>query len=67
MLVAISKRLRIKESDRCEAMAQELLKCGVICAVGEDTMDVPGGMLQKSDTPYTKAIKKASEGRSHKC
>ena len=47
------RRLRIKESDRCDAMAQELLKCGVICAVGDDTMEVPGGMLQKSDTPLS--------------
>ena len=35
-----TRRLRIKESDRCACMAEELAKFGVRCAVGEDDMTV---------------------------
>lgn len=33
-----TRRLKIKESDRAQAMYQELLKCGVHIEVGEDTV-----------------------------
>ena len=35
-----TRRLRIKESDRCAAMAAELAKLGARCEIGEDTMEV---------------------------
>ena len=41
-----TRRLRIKESDRGEAMAQELKKCGVTVTVEENRIVVPGGQLQ---------------------
>lgn len=40
-----TRRLKIKESDRAEAMKQELSKCGVNITVEEDTVKVPAGML----------------------
>ncbi len=46
-----TRRLRIKESDRCDAMARELIKCGVTCDIGDDTMEIPGGMLHAPDVP----------------
>lgn len=39
------KRLRLKESDRASAMAQELKKCGVDLILEEDRVTVPGGCL----------------------
>ncbi len=38
-------RLKIKESDRGAAMAQELQKCGVSVALEENRIIVPGGQL----------------------
>lgn len=35
-----TRRLRIKESDRCESMAEELRKFGVSVDIGEDTVSV---------------------------
>ena len=40
-----TKRLRIKESDRGAAMAQELAKCGVKVVVEEDEIMVEGGLV----------------------
>ena len=40
-----TRRLRIKESDRGAAMAEELAKLGVACRVEENTIFVPGGQL----------------------
>ncbi len=42
-----TKRLRIKESDRAEAMAEELKKFGITCLVGENDVVVLQGPLQK--------------------
>jgi len=39
-----TRRLRIKESDRCAAMAEELAKCGVSCEVGRDDVTVRGAL-----------------------
>ena len=44
-------RLKIKESDRGAAMAEELAKMGVRCTVGEDTITIPGGQLQPPAAP----------------
>ena len=44
-------RLKIKESDRGAAMAEELLKMGVLCAVEDDTITVPGGQLKAPEAP----------------
>lgn len=44
-------RLRIKESDRSEAMAQELQKFGVAVDVAEDTVTVHGGVLTPPTVP----------------
>ena len=44
-----TKRLRIKESDRCEAMAEELSKLGVKSEIEENTMKIYGGMLRKPE------------------
>ena len=41
-----TRRLKIKESDRGAAMAEELAKMGVQCTVEEDTITVPGGKLK---------------------
>lgn len=40
-----TRRLRIKESDRVAAMAEELGKCGVRTQIGEDEVTVAGGGL----------------------
>lgn len=42
-----TRRLRIKESDRAEAMRQELKKFGIEVTVGENEVVVHGGRLQK--------------------
>jgi len=44
-------RLKIKETDRGAAMAEELLKMGVPCAVEDDTITVPGGQLKAPEAP----------------
>ena len=44
-------RLKLKESDRGAAMAEELLKMGVPCAVEDDTITVPGGQLRAPEVP----------------
>lgn len=44
-------RLKLKESDRGAAMAEELLKMGVRCAVEDDTITVPGGQLRAPEVP----------------
>lgn len=43
------RRLRIKESDRAQAMAQELLKFGIECEIKENVMIVKKGVLKKPD------------------
>ncbi len=40
-------RLKIKESDRCAAMAAELKKCGVSLVLEENRVLVPGHLLKK--------------------
>lgn len=42
-------RLRIKESDRGEAMAKELLKCGIELLVSENEILVPSGLSAPSE------------------
>ena len=44
-------RLKLKESDRGAAMAEELLKMGVRCAVEDDTITIPGGQLRAPEVP----------------
>ncbi len=44
-------RLKIKESDRGAAMAQELAKFGVACKVEENTVAVSGGGVKKPAVP----------------
>ena len=44
-------RLRIKESDRCAAMAAELAKLGVKCEIGDDTMKVYETALRTPTEP----------------
>ena len=46
-----TRRLRIKESDRAQAMAEELLKFGVECTVFENEVIVPHTDLQKPSVP----------------
>lgn len=46
-----TRRLRIKESDRCACMAKELSKFGVRCDVGEDEMTVFASPLQTPAVP----------------
>ena len=41
------RRLRIKESDRAKAMADELLKFGIKCETGENDMVIEKGELKK--------------------
>ena len=42
-----TRRLRIKESDRAEAMRQELAKCGITVSVGENEVIVHNGTLRE--------------------
>ncbi len=44
-----TKRLKIKESDRCEAMKAELEKFGVRVEIGENSAIVYGGTFKKPD------------------
>ncbi len=44
-------RLKIKESDRAETMAQELSKFGIKVTVEENTVTVHRGTLKRPDTP----------------
>ena len=46
-----TKRLRIKESDRAQAMAEELKKFGVKCLVGENEVIVLQSILRKPEVP----------------
>lgn len=46
-----TKRLRIKESDRGAAMAEELSKLGVSCRVEEDDIFVPAGQMKAPAQP----------------
>lgn len=46
-------RLKIKESDRGAAMAEELLKCGVRLILEENRIIVPGGQLQSPEAPFS--------------
>ena len=48
-----TRRLREKESDRCACMAQELLKFGVLCDVGEDETTVFASPLQTPAAPLS--------------
>ena len=43
------RRLRIKESDRAQAMAQELAKFGVSCTVGENRMRISASGLRRPE------------------
>ena len=44
-------RLRMKESDRCAAMAEELAKFGVRCEMGEDDMTVRTADIRRPEIP----------------
>ena len=46
-----TRRLKMKESDRGAAMAEELAKLGVCCTVEEDTITVPAGQLKAPAQP----------------
>jgi 3-phosphoshikimate 1-carboxyvinyltransferase len=46
-----TRRLRIKESDRGAAMAEELSKLGVSCRVEEDDIFVPAGQMKAPTQP----------------
>ncbi len=48
-----TRRLRIKESDRADAMRQELAKLGVRVTVGENTVTVHGGTLHAPEEPLS--------------
>lgn len=45
-----TRRLKIKESDRAQVMAEELKKFGVFAEVGENTVKIPDGGIKKPDT-----------------
>lgn len=45
------KRLRIKESDRAQAMAEELAKFGVGCSITENEMIIRSSGLKKPEEP----------------
>lgn len=45
-------RLKMKESDRGAAMAEELSKCGVKVQMGENEIFVPGGQVKVPDCPF---------------
>ena len=44
-----TRRLKIKESDRAQVMAEELKKFGVFAEVGENTVKIPSGGIKKPD------------------
>ena len=44
-----TRRLKIKESDRAQVMAEELKKFGVFAEVGENTVRIPAGGIKKPD------------------
>lgn len=44
-----TRRLKIKESDRAQVMAEELKKFGVFPEVGENTVVIPSGGIKKPD------------------
>ena len=46
-----TRRLKIKESDRGAAMAQELAKLGVQCTLEEDRITIHGGQLKAPQEP----------------
>ena len=46
-----TRRLRIKESDRAQAMAEELKKFGIRCMVGENEVVVLQSFLRKPEVP----------------
>jgi len=46
-----TRRLKIKESDRGAAMAEELAKLGVQCTLEEDRINIPGGRLKAPREP----------------
>ena len=48
-----TRRLRIKESDRCAAMAEELSKCGIRCEADWDSMTVYPGVLRAPEAPLS--------------
>lgn len=48
-----TRRLRIKESDRAQAMAEELAKCGVRVRVEENAVHVYGGTFQRPQQPLS--------------
>ena len=45
-----TRRLKIKESDRAQVMAEELKKFGVLAEVGENTVKIPAGGIKTPDT-----------------
>lgn len=46
-------RLKMKESDRAEAMREELAKLGVPVEIGENSVTVAGGMLRRPSAPLS--------------
>lgn len=46
-----TSRLRVKESDRGAAMAEELAKCGIRTDLSEDSLTVHGGTLRAPEEP----------------
>ena len=46
-----TKRLKLKESDRAKAMAEELLKFGIETVIGENTVEIKKGVLKKPEEP----------------
>ena len=48
-----TRRLRIKESDRSAAMAEELAKCGVRLQLEENRITVPAGPVSNPSGPFS--------------
>lgn len=48
-----TRRLKIKESDRAEAMKEELSKMGAEISIGENSVTVKGGSLHAPDKPLS--------------
>ena len=44
-----TRRLKIKESDRAQVMAEELKKFGIFPEIGENTVVIPSGGIKKPD------------------
>lgn len=46
-------RLRLKESDRCAAMAQELAKFGIETTIGDNSVTIHSGTIRKPEEPLS--------------